>query len=313
MFFAQFLNKFQIVADKQNIDYSYTTIDKIFRLSMGEAADFSDARYNGNFSMKLEEAQEEKHRFMADELHIKEGSKVLDMGCGWGPFLKYLKEVRKANGIGLTLSDGQFEACKKNGFDVHIKDVRTVTPEDFGTFDAIVSVGAFEHFCSLEECKEGKQDEIYRNFFKTVYDLLPTGGRFYLQTMVWGKNMIHYDQIDPNASKNSDAYIIALMIKYFPGSWLPYGSEMILCDADPYFKLINMSSGRLDYIETTNQWRRKIRKFSFEKYALFLSLIPKVIRSNDFRNKLSVYHMAANKKCFERELMDHYRIVLEKR
>jgi cyclopropane-fatty-acyl-phospholipid synthase len=301
------------VADKQNIDFSYTTIDRIFRLSIGQNADFSGARYNGDFSMTLEQAQDAKHRFMADQLHIKEGSKVLDMGCGWGPFLKYIKEKKGARGIGLTLSDGQYKACKKSGFDVYIKDVRTVTPLDFGIFDAVISVGAFEHFSSLEECKEGKQEAIYRNFFKTVYDLLPTGGRFYLQTMVWGKNMIHYDQMDLGADKNSDAYLVAAMIKYFPGSWLPYGSEMLVRNADPFFKVINMSSGRLDYIETTNQWRKKIRAFSFKKYALFLSLVPILIWNKDFRHKLSVYRLAANKKCFERELMDHYRIVFEKR
>ncbi len=301
------------MAQKEDIDFSYTTLDRIFRLSLDECADFSGARYNGDFSMTLEQAQEAKHKFMGDELNISAGSRVLDMGCGWGPFLKYIKNKRGAKGIGLTLSDGQFEACKKSGFEVYIKDVKTVTPKDFGIFDAIVSVGAFEHFCSPEEYKEGKQQEIYSDFFKTVADLLRPGGRFYLQTMVWGKNMIDVDARDINADKNSDAYLVALMTKHFPGSWLPYGSEMITRNAEPFFKLINMSSGRLDYIETTNQWRRKIRKFKLKKYALFLSLIPKFITNEAFRLKFSVYRTAANKKCFERELMDHFRIVFEKK
>ncbi len=301
------------MAQKKDIDFSYTSLDKIFRLSLGECADFSGARYNGDFSMALEEAQEAKHKFMADELNIQEGSRVLDMGCGWGPFLKYIKEKRGAKGIGLTLSDGQFEACKKKGFEVYIKDVRTVTPKDFGIFDAIVSVGAFEHFCSPEEYKEGKQEKIYNEFFKTVSDLLPTGGRLYLQTMVWGKNMIDCDARDINADENSDAYLVALMTKHFPGSWLPYGSEMLIRNAEPFFKLINISSGRLDYIETTNQWRRKIRKFMLKKYALFLGLIPDFIKNKEFRHKFSVFRTAANKKCFEREIMDHFRIVFEKK
>jgi cyclopropane-fatty-acyl-phospholipid synthase len=194
-------------------------------------------------------------------------------------------------------------------FEVYLKDARTVKPEDFGIFDAIVSVGAFEHFCSPEEYKAGKQEVVYRDFFKTVSDLLPVGGRFYLQTMVWGKNMIDYNKMNINADKNSDAYLIALITKHFPGSWLPYGSEMITRNADPFFKLVNISSGRLDYIETTNQWRRKIRKFTLRKYAFFLRRIPEFIRNEAFRHKFSVYRMAANKKCFERELMDHFRIV----
>ncbi|HEY0731959.1 MAG TPA: class I SAM-dependent methyltransferase, partial [Chitinophagaceae bacterium] len=155
------------MATKEDIDFTYTTMDKIFRLSMGEMADFSGAKYDGNFSLSLEEAQAAKHQFMAEQLRIGKGSRVLDMGCGWGPFLNYITG-KGAVAVGLTLSDGQYKACKSKGFDVHIKDVRTVTPGDYGLFDAIVSVGAFEHFCSFEEYKEGRQEEIYRRFFETV-------------------------------------------------------------------------------------------------------------------------------------------------
>jgi cyclopropane-fatty-acyl-phospholipid synthase len=300
------------MAGKKDIDFTYTTLDKIFRLSIGETADFSAARYMGDFSKTLEEAQRAKHEFMADELSIKEGSKVLDMGCGWGPFLKFMKE-KKANAIGLTLSDGQYEACKKNGFNVFIKDVRTVKPEDFGSFDAIVSVGAFEHFCSLEEYQAGKQEEVYKSFFKTVSDLLPRGGRFYLQTMSFSKNMIDPNQMDLNADKNSDAYIVALAAKHLPGSWLPYGSEMITRNAEPFFNLVNISSGRLDYIETIRVWRKMLRKFSFRKYALYLKLILEYIVDKKFRHMVQVFKISPLKVCLEREIMDHYRIVFEKK
>jgi len=300
------------MADKKDIDFTYTVIDKIFRLGIGEMGDFSGARYNGDFSLTLEEAQKAKHQFMCEQLNIGKGTRVLDMGCGWGPFLRYISE-KGADGIGLTLSDGQYEACRKNGLDVHIKDVRTVTPGDFGTFDAIVSVGAFEHFCSLEEFMEGKQEKIYRDFFETVYHLLPVGGRFYLQTMTFGKNMVDVKDMDLKADKDSNVYITALVAKYFPGSWLPYGSEMIVRNAEPFFKLVNISSGRLDYIETTNQWRKRIWKFSVKKYLLFLRLLPEVFFNKEFRLKLEVLRSAANKKCFEREIMDHFRIVFERK
>lgn len=57
------------MADKKDLDYTYTTIDRVFRLSMGEMGDFSGAMYNGDFSMTLEEAQEEKHRFIVKNLN----------------------------------------------------------------------------------------------------------------------------------------------------------------------------------------------------------------------------------------------------
>ena len=300
------------MAGKQDIDFTYTTLDKIFRVSIGEMADFSAARYMGDFSMPLEKAQTAKHQYMFDQLRMRAGQRVLDMGCGWGPFLKFLKD-RNVSGIGLTLSDGQYYACKKNGFDVFIKDVRTVKPADFGLFDAVVSVGAFEHFCSMDEFKAGKQDQVYKDFFETVYNVLKPGGRFYLQTMTFSKNMLDPEKIDLNAERSSDSYILALSAKHLPGSWLPYGSEMILRNADPFFKLIDISSGRLDYIETIRVWRRMLRKFSFRKYALYLKLIMEFIRSRKFRHMLQVFKVSPLKVSLEREMMDHYRIVFEKK
>ena len=300
------------MADKRDIDFTYTTLDRIFRMSIGETADFSAAMYNGNFSMTLDEAQRAKHEFMERELNIKPGQKVLDMGSGWGPFLKYIS-AKGVKAIGLTLSDGQYNACRKHGFEVYIKDVRSVQPQDFGIFDAVVSVGAFEHFCSIEEYKAGKQEQVYTDFFRTVYNILPPGGRFYLQTMSFEKNMIPLEQIDINADKKSDAYILALCGQHLPGSWLPYGSEMIIKCAEPYFKLIFISSGRLDYIETIRVWRKMLRKFSFRKYALYLKFFFDSLRSNKLRHLVEVFRVSPLKVCLEREIMGHYRIVLEKK
>lgn len=297
------------MADKQDLDFTYSTIDKIFRLSIGEMGDFSGAMYNGDFSMTLEEAQEKKHRFIVENLNITSNSRVLDMGCGWGPLVSYISEQVGAECIGLTLSDGQAKACRKNGLEVYIKNCLEVKPEDYGTFDAVASLGAFEHFCSVEEYKAGKQEEVYRGFFKTVHDLLPPGGRLYLQTMVFSKNMIDYEDIDINADKDSAAYILALMVKQFPGSWLPYGSEMVIESAVPLFNLISKSSGRLDYIETISEWEKRYRSFNLKKYAYYLSLLPKYLTDSNIRALLTT---SPNKVCFEREIFDHYRMVFEK-
>lgn len=299
------------MASKQDLDFTYSTIDRIFRLSMGEMADYSGARFDGDFSLTVEEGQRRKHKFIADSLHIKQGSKVLDMACGWGPFLNYIRQLG-AKGIGVTLSTGQAEACQKNGLDVKIMDCRTIKPETFGQFDAVTCIGGLEHFCSVEEFKAGKQDEVYTNFFKTVSDLLPVGGRFYMQTMVFSKNTPALEEVDINADKNSNEYILALMVKQFPGSWLPKDDEHVIRNAAPFMKLISKSSGRLDYIQTINCWRKKFRKFNLEKYLLYASLIPKFIFNKEFRHQVAVFRISPNKVCFEREIMDHYRLVFEK-
>lgn len=299
------------MANKNDLNFTYTTIDEIFRLSMGETGDYSGARFNGDFSLSLEHAQKQKHEFIASSLNIKKGSRVLDMACGWGPFLNHLRSIG-ANAMGVTLSTGQAAACNKNGLDVKVHDCREITSKDYGTFDAVSCIGGLEHFCSVEEYKAGKQDEIYTRFFKHIADLLPVGGRYYMQTMVFSKNMIPFEEIDINADKDSDSYALALMVKQFPGSWLPYGYEQVVRNAEPLFKLVSHSSGRLDYIETIKRWRKAFRKFNLKKYALYASLIPKFLTDKEFRHQVAVFKVSPNKVCFERETMDHYRLVFEK-
>ena len=299
------------MASQQDLEFTYSTIDKVFRLSVGETGDYSGALYNGDFSLTLEEAQRQKHQFIADSLRIGKGTKVLDMGCGWGPFLTYIKG-RGAVARGVTLSSAQAAACVQNGLTVEVKDCRLIRPSDYGIFDAVSCIGGMEHFCSIEQWQAGQQDTVYADFFRNLSDLLPTGGRFYMQTMVFSKNMPDYDQISLQADKDSDAYALALMIAQFPGSWLPYGAEQVIRNAQPYFKLISQSSGRLDYIETIGQWRKRFRAFSLKKYALYTSLLPRLLTNRAFQELIPVFRASPNRVCFERETMDHFRLVFEK-
>lgn len=274
--------------------------------------DYSGAKYDGDFTMTLEEAQRRKHEFIADSLNIGEGTKVLDMACGWGPFSNYIVNIRGAKSVGLTLSEGQAQACQKNGLDVRVQDCRYVKPEDFGQFDAIACIGGLEHFCSFDEFQKGNQEKVYRDFFDTLYELLPTGGRFYMQTMTFSKNMLPPEEFDLSAPRGSAAQVLALMVEEFPGSWLPYGPEMVERNAEPRFKLISKSSGRLDYIETIGQWRRRFRKFGLKKYLLYGKLLAKYLTDPEFKHQVEVFRVSPNRVCFEQEIMDHYRLVFEK-
>jgi cyclopropane-fatty-acyl-phospholipid synthase len=299
------------VADREDLEFTYSLIDRVFRASLGDLADFSGAKYDGDFSMSLEEAQRRKHEYVAQQIGIAEGRRVLDLGCGWGPLLDFIRR-RGATGVGVTLSSAQAAACRRHGLDVHIQDARAVTHETFGPFDAVASLGAFEHFCSPDDYRAGRQEEIYRNLFESIAELLPEGGRLYLQTMVFGRNMIPIDEIDIDAPRDSDAWYLALMGRQFPGSWLPFGSEQVVRTAEPRFRLVSSTSGRLDYIETIRQWRKRFAKPSPKKALLKLQLLPRWLRSADFRLAFTS-GVSANSVCFERELLDHYRIVLERR
>ena len=50
---------------------------------MGELADFSGAKYDGDFTLSLEEAQRRKHEYVAERIGLGPGTRVLDLGCGW--------------------------------------------------------------------------------------------------------------------------------------------------------------------------------------------------------------------------------------
>jgi cyclopropane-fatty-acyl-phospholipid synthase len=298
------------MADRDDLEFTYSLIDRIFRLSLGELADFSGAKYDGDFSLSLEEAQRRKHHYVAEQIGIGPGRRVLDLGCGWGPLLDFARS-QGAAGVGVTLSSAQAAACRRHGLDVHLLDARQVTRDSLGPFDAVASLGAFEHFCSPEEHRAGRQEEIYRGLFARIASLLQDGGRLYLQTMVFGPNMIPLERIDIDAPRDSDAWYLALLSHQFPGSFLPSGQEQIVRSATPHFRLVSSVSGRVDYIETIRQWRKRFAARSPAKTLLKLRLLPRWLTSSDFRLAFTS-GVSANSVCFERELLDHYRLVFEK-
>jgi cyclopropane-fatty-acyl-phospholipid synthase len=298
------------MADRDDLEFTYSLIDRIFRLSLGELADFSGAKYDGDFSLSLEEAQRRKHHYVAEQIGIGPGRRVLDLGCGWGPLLDFARS-QGAAGVGVTLSSAQAAACRRHGLDVHLLDARQVTRDSLGPFDAVASLGAFEHFCSPEEHRAGRQEEIYRGLFARIASLLQDGGRLYLQTMVFGPSMIPLERIDIDAPRDSDAWYLALLSHQFPGSFLPSGQEQIVRSATPHFRLVSSVSGRVDYIETIRQWRKRFAARSPAKTLLKLRLLPRWLTSSDFRLAFTS-GVSANSVCFERELLDHYRLVFEK-
>lgn len=298
------------MATRAQMDATYNYMDEICRLSLGEMTDITCAWYDGDFSKTLAQAQHDKHEFVLNSINFRLGSRLLDIGCGWGPILNAARN-RGGHGVGITLSASQAESCRRNGLDVHLKDWKDLSVETFGRFDGLVSIGAFEHFCSMEEYEAGKQDEIYRRFFALCHDSLPPGGRLYLQTMMWGRNFHGKDNVSINAARGSTERILAVLGKFYPGSWLPYGEEHIIRVAAPYFRICSLNNGRLDYIQTLDQFN-VVWKFSFRKLIPAMKLVPCLVRDEDFRYKVESLRGGYNKECFKREVMDHQRMIFER-
>src|SRR5947209_20552157 len=102
------------MADRSDLDFTYSLTDRIVRLSLGELPDFSGAMFDGDFSLGLEQAQRRKHEYVAEQVGIGPGRRLLDLGCGWGSLLAFARS-RGADGVGVTLSSAHVAACRRHG------------------------------------------------------------------------------------------------------------------------------------------------------------------------------------------------------
>jgi cyclopropane-fatty-acyl-phospholipid synthase len=145
----------------------------------------------------LDEAQEAKLDLICRKLQIEEGMKVLDIGCGWGGFAKFVSEKYGAIVDGVTVSKEQVEFARKSCRDlpvqIKLQDYRHIE----GQYDRIISIGMFEHV----GCKN------YRTFMKVVNRLLSNDGLFLLHTI--GRN---------SSVRSNDPWIEKYI---FPNSMLP--------------------------------------------------------------------------------------------
>ena len=108
------------MADRKDIDFSYSLTDRVIRLSLGELADFSGAKYDGDFSLTLEQAQRRKHEYVgrADRDRARDAECSTSAADG-AALLNYIRE-RGATGLGVTLSEAQLDFVPQHGLDVQL-------------------------------------------------------------------------------------------------------------------------------------------------------------------------------------------------
>ncbi len=121
----------------------------------------------------LDAAQEAKLDLICRKIGLKEGMRVLDIGSGWGGFLKFAAERYGIKGLGVTISKEQAAYANDTRGDLPIETKLMDYLELDGQFDRVVSIGMFEHV--------GYKN--YRPYFSKVHDLLPDDGLFLLHTI----------------------------------------------------------------------------------------------------------------------------------
>lgn len=160
-----------IARDKEAIRYHYDVSNEFFRLFLGPTMVYSCA-YFERPDAPLDEAQTAKLDLVCRKLRLKPGQRLLDVGCGWGSLVMHAARHYGVDATGITLSERQAELAqrriKEEGLEgsarVEIQDYR----ETAGTYDAISSVGMFEHV----------GPEMLPTYFDHAMRLLRPGGTF---------------------------------------------------------------------------------------------------------------------------------------
>ncbi|MCF3178663.1 class I SAM-dependent methyltransferase [Streptomyces polychromogenes] len=195
----------------------------------------------------LAKAQHAKLRYHLDQAGVTEGSRLLDIGCGWGSLLRTATEeagVRHA--VGLTLSADQYAHVRSLGLpgvDVEVQDWRDHEPAE--PYDGIVSIGAFEHFTHQGMSRDERIDA-YRAFFARCAGWLAPLGRLSLQTIALTGLAEHDESVTDFFAR-----------EVFPGSGLPRLSE-IATACEPYFAITRLREDGADYARTLRGWSSRL-------------------------------------------------------
>jgi cyclopropane-fatty-acyl-phospholipid synthase len=230
----------------EDIQAHYDLSDDFFGLFQDPTRKYS-CGYFTSPDCTLSEAQVADVDLNLDQLDLKPGMTLLEVGCGWGLTLQRAMEKYDVNVIGLTLSNNQKAYCDQMLADADSDRSFEVRLEGWEQFhspvDRIVSIEAFEHFGF----------ERYDDFFKSCYSILPDDGRMAIQSSV------SYHPLEMAARGKKLTFELARFIKFmyteiFPGGRIPSTQMMVDHGEKAGFVVPETVSLRTHYIKTLGLW-----------------------------------------------------------
>jgi cyclopropane-fatty-acyl-phospholipid synthase len=223
--------------DARSVRHHYEVSNDYFRLFLGPSMTYSCAIFSRGAST-LEEAQDTKNELVCSKLGLREGQRLLDVGCGWGSLALHAAGRHGAHVTGITLSPRQAELARQRAQEAGLADriaIRVADYRDLGgeRFDAIASVGMVEHVGSANI-------DAYAGHLARA---LEPGGR------LLNHGIARLRHTDPEAGAFSERFV-------FPDAAPLHVSRVIAALERNDFEPDTVEGFRSDYAETLRHWAR---------------------------------------------------------
>ncbi len=222
--------------DRAAVRYHYDAGNDFFALFLDSSMTYSCAIFSRG-ARTLEEAEEAKLELVCAKLELKEGSTVLDVGCGWGSFALHAASRHGARVLGITLSEPQVRFARQRARELGVEDRVEFRVADYRelsgeTFDAIASIGMVEHV------GENQIDA----YAASLAGLLRPGGRL----LNHGIAQLQHGE-DNDAGPVSERYV-------FPDGEPLHLSRVQLALERAGFEVTHVEGFAADYVETIDHW-----------------------------------------------------------
>ena len=225
--------------DGKVISHHYDVSNRFYEMVLGPSMTYTCALFPTE-DATLEEAQHAKYDLVARKLDLKQGQRLLDVGCGWGGMVRHAAKEYGVRALGVTLSKEQAEwaqdAIKRDGLD-HLAEVRHLdyrdTPE--AEFDAVSSIGLTEHI--------GVDN--YPAYFGFLRDKLKAQGRL----------LNHCITRPDNQATQTGAFIDRYV---FPDGELTGSGKIITEIQDAGLEVQHEENLRIHYAKTLAGWCRNL-------------------------------------------------------
>ena len=166
---------------RKNVEYHYDIGgekgEKLYDMFLDRKHRLYSCAYWKENTKTLEDAQQNKIDHIVKKLDIKQGQKILEVGCGWGGMALEIAKQKGCEVTGISLSKNQINYCKKKSKELGLDNQVNFELADYreikGEYDRIYSVGMFEHV--------GKK--FYKVFFESMNRLLKNDAIFLLHTI----------------------------------------------------------------------------------------------------------------------------------